>query len=97
MRNNDTLLGDSLSLLRTMIKTPSFSRQEEGTAAIIESFMCSAGIAPRRVGNNVLAFAKEYDPTRSTLLLNSHHDTVKPDSLGLLVKQILFNLIHIAL
>jgi len=80
MTIRETLFDDSLSLLRTMIKTPSFSREEEGTAAIVEAFMRSAGITSQRVGNNVLAFAKDHDPARPTVLLNSHHDTVKPNA-----------------
>lgn len=80
MKNRDILFDDSLSLLRSMIKTPSFSREEEGTAAVIEAFMRDVGIVPRRAGNNVFAFAEDYDPTRPTVLLNSHHDTVKPNA-----------------
>ncbi len=80
MKNTDTLFDDSLSLLRAMIKTPSFSREEDGTAALIEAFMRDAGIAPQRAGNNVFAFAEEYDPARPTVLLNSHHDTVSPNA-----------------
>lgn len=80
MTDTDTLFDDSLSLLRSMIATPSFSREEEGTAALIGEFMRSVGITPKRAGNNIFAFAEDYDPARPTVLLNSHHDTVRPNA-----------------
>jgi len=65
-------------LLSRLIATPSFSRQEDGTATIIYDFLMEAGAAPERSGNNVWALSKDFDPSRPTLLLNSHHDTVRP-------------------
>lgn len=69
-----------VELLRLMVSTPSQSRQEDGTATIIYDALSRWGAAPRRFRNNVWAVAPGYDPTRPTLLLNSHHDTVKPAS-----------------
>lgn len=65
-------------LLSRLIATPSFSRQEADTATIIYDFLKEAGAAPERCGNNVWAMSKDFDPSRPTLLLNSHHDTVRP-------------------
>jgi len=70
---------DSIELLKKLIATPSFSREENKTAAILENFLLDHGIKPTRKGNNVWAAARSFDPKRPTLLLNSHHDTVKPN------------------
>ncbi len=69
----------AIELLQKLISTPSHSREEDATATIIEEWLADNGITPKRLGNNVLAFSKGFDPLkRTTLLLNSHHDTVRP-------------------
>lgn len=68
----------AVSLLSSLIATPSISRQEEGTAAILQQWFEANGLSPHRLHNNVWAVAPGFDPARKTLLLNSHHDTVKP-------------------
>lgn len=65
-------------LLSRLISTPALSRQEEDTATIIYEYLDRAGASPRRQGNNVWTVSDHFDPSRPTLLLNSHHDTVKP-------------------
>ena len=72
------LVTDAIALLRQLIETPSLSREEAGTAAILEAFLTRHGIPARRQGHNVWAVSKHWDDTKPTLLLNSHHDTVKP-------------------
>lgn len=67
-----------VGLLQQMIALPSFSRSEEATAGLLFSTMESLGFSPRRFRNNVWAVQPSFDPARPTLLLNSHHDTVKP-------------------
>ena len=67
-----------IELLSQMIATPSLSRQEEGTASLIFDWLANRGAEPRRFRNNVYALSTDFDPKRPTLLLNSHHDTVKP-------------------
>ncbi len=67
-----------IDLLRTLIATPSPSRHEEATAEAIARWLEARGVGPERIHNNVFAFAEGYDPSRPTLLLNSHHDTVRP-------------------
>jgi acetylornithine deacetylase len=68
----------ALGLLENLIATPSFSREEAATALIIENHLKNAGISPYRLMNNVYAFNKHFNPALPTILLNSHHDTVKP-------------------
>jgi acetylornithine deacetylase/succinyl-diaminopimelate desuccinylase-like protein len=70
---------DAIELLQTLIATPSFSREEEGTASIIESFFAARGIAVNRHKHNLWSVNQFYDAAKQTVLLNSHHDTVKPN------------------
>lgn len=67
-------------LLKRLIATPSTSRSEDATAEIIFNHLSRLGADPQRHGNNVWALAHPYDPALPTLLLNSHHDTVRPAS-----------------
>ena len=74
-----TLSGEAVSLLKQLISIPSFSRQEEGTADLLEQFLIGKGVKIHRKLNNIWAFNKYFDASRPTILLNSHHDTVKPN------------------
>lgn len=69
----------AIDLLKRLIATPSFSREEDRTALLIEDFLTDQGIPFERKNNNVWALNRHFDPTKPTLLLNSHHDTVKPN------------------
>jgi len=80
MINDLTILQtEAVELLKELICTPSFSREEDQTAGILCRFIGSKGIIHTRVGNNVFASNKHFDEAKPTLLLNSHHDTVKPN------------------
>ncbi len=70
----------AIDLLKKLIATQSFSSEENETAAIIEDWFRSHGIPHKREKNNVYAFNKYFDESKPTLLLNSHHDTVKPNT-----------------
>lgn len=69
-----------ISLLQQLISTPSFSREESDTAQILADFFDKQGVSLQRQGNNVWAWAQAPNPDLPTILLNSHHDTVKPVS-----------------
>ena len=72
---------DYLSLLDQLIATPSFSREEDGTAMLLHHFLESKHIKQvHRERNNVWAYCATFDSSKPTLLLNSHHDTVRPSS-----------------
>ncbi len=75
MTDNDAIL----SLLRQLISTPSFSREEDGTAAILEDFLQKKGVETSRLQNNAWARNRHFTPAKPTVLLNSHHDTEKPN------------------
>ncbi len=66
-------------LLKDLIAIPSFSGEEQETAQCIETFFLSQNIQANRQQNNVWAINKYNDSSKPTLLLNSHHDTVKPN------------------
>ncbi len=69
----------ALELLKKLIATPSISREEGATASIIFDWLAERGVEPRRIGNNILAYSRGFDSeSRPTLLMNSHHDTVRP-------------------
>ncbi len=70
---------DAVGLLKQLIATPSFSKEENDTAEILMQFFEQRGIEHARVGNNIYAKNKNYDASRPSVLLNSHHDTVKPN------------------
>lgn len=69
----------AVALLKQLIATPSFSKEEDKTALLLETFFTGRQIPVQRIGNNVIVRNKHYDPGKPTLLLNSHHDTVKPN------------------
>jgi acetylornithine deacetylase len=73
------LVQESVELLKLLIATPSLSKEEEGTAGILEEFFLAKGIKPHRKKNNVWVYNKNFDKLKPTILLNSHHDTVKPN------------------
>lgn len=70
---------EAISLLKELIAIPSFSREEHQTAGAITRFLGVRGIEHSRIANNVYAYNKYYDAVKPTILLNSHHDTVKPN------------------
>lgn len=69
----------AIELLRKLIATPSFSKEEDGTATIIENFFNQNGVVASRHLNNVWACNQYFDVSKPTVLFNSHHDTVKPN------------------
>jgi acetylornithine deacetylase len=73
------LTQDAIELLKSLIETPSFSTEEDQTAALIEHWMTSHNIEFKRRKNNVWSVNKFFDKNKPTLLLNSHHDTVQPN------------------
>lgn len=74
----DTRTAEAVELLKKLIATPSPSRAEAHTADLLCNFLRAHNITPKRMHNNVWAVNASFDPARSTLLLNSHHDTVRP-------------------
>lgn len=80
MADINTLYQQAIDLLQQLIRISSFSREEDKTADIIESFLKQQGVTTHRKMNNIWAWNKHFDASKPTILLNSHHDTVKPNS-----------------
>ena len=76
----EALENEAVALLKQLIAIPSFSKEEDRTAEVIEQFLSFKGASPHRHGNNVWAFASTYHANLPTIWLNSHHDTVKPNT-----------------
>lgn len=76
----EKLIQDCTNLLRDLIRIPSFSKEESETADTIERFLQQRGVQTFRKMNNVWAYNKLFDASKPTILLNSHHDTVKPNT-----------------
>ncbi|MDF2519095.1 MAG: acetylornithine deacetylase [Sphingobacterium sp.] len=77
MKDKDSLFKDSLVLLKKLIALSSLSREEIRTADQIEEFFKERLVKTFRKGNNVWVYNKHYAVDKPTILLNSHHDTVK--------------------
>ncbi|MGB2272886.1 MAG: M20/M25/M40 family metallo-hydrolase, partial [Flavicella sp.] len=71
---------EALSLLQALIQIQSFSKEEDGTASLIFEWLKERGVDVRRDLHNVWAVNKHFDASKPTILLNSHHDTVKPNA-----------------
>src|SRR5262245_55700172 len=80
MLNDISILqGEAISLLKELIATPSFSKEEDNSSALIRQFLETHGVKTEQYLYNVWAGNKFFDPGKPTILLNSHHDTVKPN------------------
>lgn len=77
--NITQLTTEAIDLLKSLIATPSFSKEEDKTADLIANYLISKNIQIHRQLNNVWAFSTNFQENKPTILLNSHHDTVKPN------------------
>ncbi|MDA9572128.1 M20/M25/M40 family metallo-hydrolase [Flavobacteriaceae bacterium] len=73
------LTQNAICLLQDLIRLESFSGAEDKTAARIEQWFNAYTISFQRKDHNIWATNKYFDTHKPTLLLNSHHDTVKPN------------------
>ncbi len=77
--NNTELYRKAIRLLEELIRTPSFSGQEDKAAGLIANWLADFQIESRRIENNVWAVNKHFDIKKPSILLNSHIDTVRPN------------------
>ncbi|MFL1896588.1 M20 family metallo-hydrolase [Aquimarina sp. 2-A2] len=75
----ESLTKQGIQLLQQLIETPSFSSEEDKTAALLEQWFRDHNIPYQRENNNVWAYNQHFDKNKPTILLNSHHDTVRPN------------------
>jgi len=69
-----------INLLKKLIEAPSLSKEEDQTATIIQEFFGAKSIVTERIKNNIIVRNAYFDLQKPTILLNSHHDTVKPNA-----------------
>lgn len=74
------LTKDAIELLKRLIATQSFSKEESKTADLIQEFFSERNIPFSRLENNIWSRNQAFDKELPTILLNSHHDTVKPNA-----------------
>lgn len=67
-----------IELLKILISTPSFSKEEENAAKVMRDFLRSENIPFEIKENNTWAYCKYYTNEKPTVLLDSHIDTVRP-------------------
>lgn len=73
------LTEEAIELLQKLISKQSFSGEENETALLIMQWFSDHNIKFESKVHNVWAKNKHFDPSKKTILLNSHHDTVKPN------------------
>ncbi len=70
----------AIELLKELISIQSYSGEEDKTADVLFGILKEYGFEPHRKRNNLWAWSGEIDPQKPTVMLNSHHDTVKASS-----------------
>jgi acetylornithine deacetylase len=70
---------EAIGLLKELIATPSFSREEEKAAAVFKAFLKNHDVKAEQYLCNIWAKNKYFDPQKPSILLNSHLDTVRPN------------------
>jgi len=77
--SREELAENAVKLLKKLIATPSMSRDEYNASLIIEGFFNEHQLTVNRFKNNIWATNKHFDAGKPSILLNTHHDTVKPN------------------
>ena len=73
------LQNEAIDLLKKLIATPSFSKEEDNSSALIKNFLEKNEVQTEQYLYNIWAKNKHFEASKPTILLNSHHDTVKPN------------------
>jgi acetylornithine deacetylase len=71
------LVKEAISLLRSMIQAQTFSGEEGPTADLIDTYLKTKGVKTERLHNNIIVRNSRWHEEKPTIILNSHHDTVK--------------------
>lgn len=74
----DIVKKEAVELLGQLISIPSFSKEEKEVANHLQQWITDRGMECKRLMNNIYATHSTFDPSKPTIVLNSHHDTVKP-------------------
>ncbi len=76
MNTISNLTQEAIALLQQLIQTPSLSKEENDTAAILKNYLEKYCDIVQTLQNNVWVKNKYFAESKPTILLNSHHDTV---------------------
>ncbi|AER40380.1 MAG: M20 family metallo-hydrolase [Flavobacteriales bacterium] len=79
--NLNFLKEEAIQLLIQIINTPSISKKEKKVSVLIENYLSKYGFHIQRKYNNIWTESTNYATKKEnirTILLNSHHDTIKP-------------------
>lgn len=68
-----------VEFLKKLIETPSLSKEEINTRILFEKLFKDMSIAFETAENNIWCKNKFFNISKPSILLNSHHDTVKPN------------------
>jgi acetylornithine deacetylase len=77
--NTSVLQKEATDLLKKLIAIPSFSKEEDKTAILLTQFFTDRNIKVNTIKNNIWVANLHFDANKPSILLNSHHDTVKPN------------------
>ena len=77
--NTSVLQKEATDLLKKLIAIPSFSKEEDKTALLLTQFFTDKNIKVNTIKNNIWVANLHFDASKPSILLNSHHDTVKPN------------------
>ena len=77
--NTSLLQKEATDLLKKLIAIPSFSKEEDKTALLLTQFFTDRNINVNTIKNNIWVANLHFDANKPSILLNSHHDTVKPN------------------
>ena len=73
-------LDNAVNMLRKLVSIKSFSGEESLRSDYLINYFNEMGISYERIGNNIIVKQMHHNPTKPTLMLNSHLDTVQPAS-----------------
>ncbi|MFR9504146.1 MAG: M20/M25/M40 family metallo-hydrolase [Rikenellaceae bacterium] len=70
---------EAINLLSRLIATPSLTRSEHDSADLLYAEMVKLGFEPQRIENNLIVYNRHFSAELPTVVLCSHHDTVRPN------------------
>lgn len=76
----DNYIQNAIELLRKLVSIRSFSGEEHLRSDFLTVYFSEKGIATERIGNNLIIRQLHHDASKPTLMLNSHLDTVRPNT-----------------
>lgn len=77
MKIEEKYFSDAEALLQKLVRIVSYSGEENMAAQFVFNYLSDKGADCVKLKNNVIAYSRDFKPSRPTLMLNSHLDTVK--------------------